>query len=163
MIIRSYSPADCEEVLRLFYNTVHIVNARDYSEEQLCVWASGGEDMEEWNRSLLEHYTLLAQEQGQIVGFGDISSGRYLDRLFVHHDFQRQGIAGALCQRLEEWAGGNVTTHASITALPFFLKRGYIILREQKAERQGVSLVNYLMEKIQDKPAHMAEAPQAGS
>ena len=41
MIIREYQPSDCGEMAELFYNTVHTVNARDYTKEQLDVWATG--------------------------------------------------------------------------------------------------------------------------
>ena len=44
MILRRYTPADCEQILKLFYETVHTVNARDYSPAQLDVWATGKED-----------------------------------------------------------------------------------------------------------------------
>ena len=37
MIIREYQPSDCEEITELFYNTVHTVNAKDDTEEQLNV------------------------------------------------------------------------------------------------------------------------------
>ncbi len=39
MVIREYQPTDCKEILRLFYDTVHSVNLKDYTEEQLAVWA----------------------------------------------------------------------------------------------------------------------------
>lgn len=35
MIIRPYQPEDCEALARLFYETVHTVNAKDYTEQQL--------------------------------------------------------------------------------------------------------------------------------
>lgn len=41
MIIRAYRPEDCGEMAELFYNTVHTVNAKDYTKEQLDVWATG--------------------------------------------------------------------------------------------------------------------------
>ena len=31
MILRAYRPSDCEEAAKLFYETVHAVNARDYN------------------------------------------------------------------------------------------------------------------------------------
>ena len=37
MIVRQYKPKDCEDLVNLFYHTVHTVNAKDYSEEQLSV------------------------------------------------------------------------------------------------------------------------------
>ena len=38
-------------------------------------------------------------------------------------------------------------TNASITAKPFFEKRGYIMLKEQQVFRKGIALTNYIMEK----------------
>ena len=40
-----------------------------------------------------------------------------------------------------------IITHASITARPFFEKRGYRVVKEQQVNRQGILLINYVMEK----------------
>lgn len=37
--------------------------------------------------------------------------------------------------------------HASVTAKGFFEKRGYRVIKEQQAERHGILLTNYVMEK----------------
>ena len=147
MFIREYQSSDCEELTKLFYNTVHTVNAKDYTEEQLDAWATGQVDLEKWNLSLQEHYSIVAVENGIIVGFGDIDKTGYLDHLFVHADYQRKGIATAICDQLEQFIKKNITTHASITARPFFEKRGYNVKKEQQAERMGVFLTNYVMIK----------------
>lgn len=150
MVIRRYEPSDCKSITELFYETVHAVNAKDYTKEQLDVWASGIVDPEEWNRSLSEHFTLVALENGRIVGFGDIDQTGYLDRLYVHKDYQGRGIASALCDELESAVRvERITVHASITAVPFFRSRGYEIVKEQQVIRQGKSLTNYMMEKRQ--------------
>ena len=147
-MIRIYQPPDCPGLAALFYDTVHIVNARDYSPEQLDAWAPGAVDLDAWNRSFLEHHTLVALREGVIVGFGDIAEDGYLDRLYVHKDFQRQGIATALCDALEGSVScAVITTQASITARPLFEKRGYRVIKEQRVERNGVFLMNYVMEK----------------
>lgn len=148
MEIRNYDSSDCPELARLFYDTVHSVNARDYTQPQLDAWATGQVDLEGWNRSFLEHLTLVAVENGRIVGFGDISREGYLDRLYVHKDYQGQGIATALCDALEAAVPGSITTHASITAKPFFEHRGYQVRREQTVFRFGVGLTNFVMEKV---------------
>lgn len=147
MEIRLYRSADCKEMAELFYNTVHTVNARDYTAPQLDVWATGQVDLEQWDRSFLEHLTLVATENDRIVGFADMADDGYLDRLYVHADHQGQGIATALCNRLEQSVQGPFTTHASITAKPFFEKRGYTVVKEQAVERQGVLLTNFVMVK----------------
>ena len=43
MVIRKYQPYDCKELAELFYNTVHTINAKDYTKEQLDGWAAGFE------------------------------------------------------------------------------------------------------------------------
>ena len=146
IIIRAYRPGDCPELLKLLYDTVHTICARDYSPEQLEAWADGKPDMTQWERSFLEHDTLVAELGGVTAGFGDITAEGYLDRLYVHRDYQGLGIATALCDRLE--AGHSpITTYASITAKPFFLKRGYRVVRENRVVRHNIELINYLMEK----------------
>lgn len=147
MVLREYKPLDCEALAELFYNTVHRVNIKDYTKEQLDVWATGSVDLEKWNQSFEEHYSLVAIDNEVIIGFGDINKAGYLDRLFVHSEYQRKGIATAICSQLEHAVQGNIVTHASITERPFFEKRGYRIIREQQVERQGVFLTNFIMEK----------------
>lgn len=147
MEIREYQQSDCEILAELFYNTVHTVNAKDYTKEQLDVWATGKVDLEKWNQSLQEHNSVVTVEDEMIVGFGDIDRTGYLDRLYVHADYQGKGIATAMCNRLEQTVQGNIVTHASITARPFFEKRGYKVVKEQQVERQGIFLINYVMEK----------------
>ena len=147
MTLREYRPSDCKEITELFYHTVHTVNAKDYTREQLHVWATGQVDLDKWYQSFQDHYTIVAVENDVLVGFGDIDSTGYLDRLFVHADHQRKGIAAAICDRLEQAVPGTITTHASITAKPFFEKRGYKVVKEQQVERQGIALTNFVMEK----------------
>lgn len=148
MVYRKYRPSDCEKIAKLFYQTVHSVNQKDYTPEQLDAWATGQVDLVQWNRTLSDHYTVVAEEDGVILGFGDMAEDGYLDRLYVHKDHQGQGIATALCGRLERAVGAqSITTYASITARPFFEKRGYKTVKPNQVERNGVRLTNYLMEK----------------
>lgn len=147
MMIREYQTADCKELADLFYNTVHTVNAKDYTKEQLDVWATGKVDSKKWNQLFQEHFSIVAVENDMIVGFGDIDKTGYLDHLFIHSDYQGKGIATAICNQLEPAVQGNIVTHASITARPFFENRGYKVIKEQQVVRQGISLTNFIMEK----------------
>ncbi|GFH96553.1 putative N-acetyltransferase YafP [Lachnospiraceae bacterium] len=146
MIIRQYQPTDCKELAELFYNTIHTVNAKDYTKEQLDVWATGQVDLKKWNRSLQEHFSIVAVDD-VIVGFGDMDKTGYLDHLYVHPDYQGKGIATAICNQLESAVKENIVTHASITARTFFEKRGYKVVKEQQVERQGIFLTNFVMIK----------------
>lgn len=149
MFIRKYESSDCKELAELFYNTVYTINAKDYTKEQLDAWASGQVDLEKWDQSFQEHFTVVAVENGIIVGFGDIDTTGYFDRLYIHKNNQRKGIATAICDQLESKVQGKIVTHASVTAKPFFEKRGYKVLKEQQVVRKEIFLKNYVMEKNQ--------------
>lgn len=149
MFIRKYESTDCKELAELFYNTVHTINAKDYTNAQLDAWASGQVDLEKWDQSFQEHFTVVAVENGFIVGFGDIDTTGYFDRLYIHKSNQRKGIATAICDQLESKVQGKIVTHASVTAKPFFEKRGYKVLKEQQVVRKEIFLKNYVMEKNQ--------------
>ena len=45
MEIRKYMPCDCIHIAKLFYDTVHTINAKDYTKEQLNAWATGTVDL----------------------------------------------------------------------------------------------------------------------
>ena len=153
MRIRRYRKEDCREIVQLFYDTIHSVNARDYTKSQLAVWAPEIDEINlvVWDKSLSEHYTVVAEDNNMIVGFGDMDSTGYLDRLYVHKSFQQQGIASKIFNELEQYAKDRgysfVTTEASITAKAFFEKYGYQVIKEQQVERKDQFLTNYLMRK----------------
>ena len=192
MYLRKYTPSDCAALAALFYETIHTVNARDYPQEQLDAWADGHVDLDAWNESFLAHNTYVAVQEcvdaddidsrasdstdtapgktggspanALIIGFGDMDDTGYLDRLYVHKDYQGRGVATAICDRLEEdfclsrgrllqnsavqkRKNDTFTTHASITARPFFEKRGYTVVKAQQVVRKGISIRNYIMRK----------------
>lgn len=148
MTIRKYAASDCLEAMELFYNTVHSINAKDYAKDQLNAWAPKDLNASSINASFLKNHTIVAVENNIIVGFGSIGENGYLDCLFTHKDHQRKGIAAELCNILEKigkW--DKITVHASITAKPFFEKRGYRTIKKQTVQRRGVLLENFVMEK----------------
>lgn len=123
MKIRRYASSDIDEVIKLFYGTVHTVNAADYTSEQLDAWAPKDMDASVWDASLKRHYAVVAVEEGKIIGFGDIDADGYLDRLYVRAEYIGKGVGTAICDRLESAVRWNTVTHASVTAR-LFSKRG---------------------------------------
>jgi putative acetyltransferase len=71
--------------------------------------------------------------------------------MYVHPEHEGRGIASALLTCLEAAArrGGLVRlfTEASITARPFFERRGFKVLNAQLVELRGEEFKNYRMEK----------------
>ena len=151
MNIRMYRSEDCKEIVELFYNTVHSVNSKDYNKAQLDAWASKDINISKWDKSLLEHYSIVIEENSIIIGFGDLDINGYFDRLYVHKDYQGAYVATRIVNEIEKYAQENrikiITTHSSITAKPFFEKQGYKVVKEQVVERKGQILKNFIMEK----------------
>ena len=113
---------------------MHSVNSKDYTQEQVKIWAPENIDEKSWHLSLLNHYTLVAIDKEKIVGFVDLDEN-YVDRLYVAKDYQRKKIATRLMDKIENYAKkqGQISlySHVSVTAKKFFLARGYIVNKEQ--------------------------------
>src|SRR6185437_4831475 len=102
--IRKLEKSDLDDCITLFCNTVHSINIRDYNQSQLDAWAPKQIDKNAWWESLSKNIAYVAEYHSQIVGFGDMSYEGYFDRLYVHQDFQRKGVASALIKKIEEEA-----------------------------------------------------------
>lgn len=152
--VRDIVVSDLVEIRALFYNTVHQVNLRDYTQDQLDAWAPAESIQAPYFSNLLDEgrKSIVACDDNRIVGFGDITFEGYLDRLFVHHEYQRKGVSTLLVSELEKFAKAHqisiITTEVSITAKPFFIHVGYEVMQEQRVEKRGVYLNNFKMQKI---------------
>ena len=149
--IRDYEQADAPAIARLFYDTVRSVNRADYSEEQVEAWAPAIPDAGEWHDRMAGRKTLVAEEGGEVVGFCELDEDGHLDMLYVRKDAVGRGIGRSLYEAAERaargWDLGRIFTEASVTARPFFERRGFRVLSERRVSRQGVELTNFAMEK----------------
>lgn len=139
-----------EEILNVFRLSVARSCSKDYSPEQIAAWLNSAENKERWSKAIDEQYFLLALVNDQIVGFGSLKNGDYLDFLYIHPDFQGQGIASALLNTLLDRASGlrknRVSSHVSITAKPFFQTNGFVVMNKNQNIRGSEVLINYTME-----------------
>ena len=67
-------------------------------------WKSSSGDQQRWHRLIENQYFIIAILNGKIVGFASLDQGNYVDVMYVHRDFQRQGIAQQLYSTLENEA-----------------------------------------------------------
>lgn len=147
MDLRPCTQADLPAVLDLFRTSVHTLCRGDYTPDQLSAWAPADLDEAPWAQRLQCQTFLLAEEDGALAGFASLE-GDYLDLLYVHPRHARRGVGTVLCDVLErQCTGQRITVHASLTARPFFARRGYRTVEPHQVERRGVVLTNYFMEK----------------
>ena len=152
MRIKTYEIGDTEEIIKLFYNTVHKVNIRDYTQEQVDAWAPVDIDIGAWMRGLSSKFTYVAAENEKIIGYGQLELNGHINHFYCHKDFQRKGVGTQILNCIESKARAlgidKLFTEASITARPFFESKGFIIVREQQVECRRQKFINFAMEKV---------------
>ncbi|HEX8357907.1 MAG TPA: GNAT family N-acetyltransferase, partial [Segetibacter sp.] len=149
--ILDYREGMLDEMMQLFYDTVHTVNARDYKEEQLNGWAPLNTDKKFWEQRLKKRICKVAFIGNTLVGFTELDVDGNVDTMYVHKDFQRQKIAAKLIGELLQIAAAKnfsaLTTEASITAKPFFEAFGFKVTKVKRKLHNGKDFTNYKMTK----------------
>jgi putative acetyltransferase len=152
MKIRLFQEQDVEQIALLFHQTVREVNIRDYSINQVEAWAPDDIYFRNWAKACSEKLTYVAEDEGLIVGFGELELNGHIDCFYCHKNYQKMGIGKEIYHTIEAKANelgiNYLHTEASITAKPFFLKMGFKVVREQKVECRGEIFINYVMEKF---------------
>ncbi len=150
--IRSYEKSDTGTLINLFREAVHAINSKDYTSEQIAVWAPENIDEKKWAENLSRNITFIAELQGIIVGFADMTYSGHLEHMYVGKEYQGRFIAFKLFKALEKRAKtlklSKITTDCSITAKIPAERVGFKVIKRQIVVRSGVSLINYLMDKI---------------
>jgi putative acetyltransferase len=153
MVIRDYDRNDAFAITRLFYETVHSVNSKDYSEEQVRAWAPEIPDPDIWHSRMIQRCTLVAEESGQVIAFAELECDGHLDMFYCRRDVIGHGVGRQLYQTVETRALDlglrRIFTEASITARPFFHRCGFFVIQHRTVIRRGIQMTNFKMEKQQ--------------
>lgn len=151
LTLRAYRDADAASTLAVFLRSVHGLAGEHYSPRQLAAWAPLDRDPIEWAEARRSANTRVALCDGRVVGFTDVDPVGYIDMLFVDPDAARRGVASALLRWAGETARASgavrLTTHASLTAEPFFTAKGFSIDEVRHPVVRGVEFVNYGMSR----------------
>lgn len=149
MKIRKLRKGEEIELWRLFFNTIHNVNIRDYDENQIEAWAPSDFDVNKAIQKFRDIDPFVVMKNGKIIGYGDIQPDGLIDHFYCHHEFQRQGVGSALFSAIKKEAIKNgisrIYSNVSITARPFFEAMGFSVEKEQVIKVQGRQLKNFRM------------------
>ena len=144
---RAYQPTDLDAVIAIFQGAIREIASKDYDKAQIEDWAQV--NRARWSERRLSRPTWVAILDQVSVGFADLEPSGHIDMMFVHPAYQGVGVATILLQAVEAAANTlgirRLYTEASVTARPFFEKRGFSVLAsQQKGERL---LTTFCMEK----------------
>jgi len=149
LTIRPYVAADLEALIDVFLRAVRETAGKDYTPAQIAAWAQADRGL--WAARRLSRPTWVAVAGGAVAGFADLEASGHLDMLYVHPAHQGRGVASALLARAEAAARAQgirrLFTYASLTARPFFERRGFKVVAPNAVEVRGERLANFRMEK----------------
>jgi putative acetyltransferase len=161
--LRPYTAADADATLAVFRRAIRTTAARDHSAEQLAAWAPNEVDEGVWDTRRRERRTVVAEDDGRVVGFTDVDATGYVDMMYVDPDAGRRGVATALLAWAVEEAtragAVSVRTHASITARPFFEAHAFRVDEVRHPVRNGVVFENFAMSRPLGPVAARRDAP----
>ena len=151
MIVRNFHKTDIKTLIEIFRETVHKVCCADYSLEQLNTWAPEFIDAAQWESRLEKSYTLVAEENGVILGFANLENNGNIDMFYVSAEAQGKGVGKTLLRHLEKHAKDlkleKITSDVSLTARKFFQHSDFLTDEEYVKVRNGVEFKNTLMSK----------------
>lgn len=151
VVISKSSVEDYKALLKLTQNTIRTVNRKDYTQEQVNVWAYEDVDFSKWEKSFEKKSIFVAKELNRYLGYCDLMPNGHIDRFFIASSRVGQGIGKELYCELEAEAKlknmSLLTVDASITAKPFFESLGFVVKKDQIVQLRGMDFINYKMVK----------------
>lgn len=93
IIIRPYNSSDAQDLAKIYYNTIHEVNVKDYSEIQLDAWAPKRSiEVEGWSKKFAKTKPLVAVVDETLVGFAEFEPNGHIDCFYCHHEWIGFGV-----------------------------------------------------------------------
>ncbi len=150
MTIRKFRNDDAAAVRQLIVENLETVNIRDYSQELIDALAKH-KSSQSLQKLASECDAFVAVEDGKILGVAMLYGDR-ITNMFVHTQSQRSGIGRSLITHIEKLAKNRETTRlsvdSSVTALGFYIKCGYRVIRKVNKPFCGIDNVVFEMEKV---------------
>jgi putative acetyltransferase len=150
--IRHYSQMDMPAVLHVFKRSIYKIGSLYYNPQQIDAWAAASLDLHAWEQRLNSGVVLVATFEKTLTGFIRFEPTGKIDLLYVHPNYQHQGIAKALLHKVERLAEQQriprLFAMASEASKEFFTSQGYAFIASQEVEKRGgIKLLNHRMEK----------------
>lgn len=151
MDLRAYRPSDLAAVMDLFAASIHGLGREHYDAAQRAVWARSAADVSAWQARMERLRTVVAEQDGLLLGFLGFESDGHVDFLYVAPTAARQGVATALYRRVEATLAAEgvraLYTEASLVARPFFAREGFEVVEVQDVVRGDQTLRRFAMLK----------------
>lgn len=149
--LRPYAASDTTSLAAVYRDAVRTLGPQCYNPQQVAMWTSFPESLGDFQTRLSQGVTLVAIDGDAPVAFGQLHPADHLSLLYCRGSHARRGIASQLYDALEPHAmhGGadHIDTEASHLSRPLFERKGFVVVEEERVERQGVVFERFKMRK----------------
>lgn len=151
MRIREASEEDLPVLASLYESSVRTLGPERYSAAQVEAWAAFARDREGFHAKVLRGTCLLAEEDGETLGFATLEPDGVVGLLYVRGDRGRHGIGSALLSAVvglaEERGLPRVRTIAGELSRGLFERFGFVRYETEETAYNGAVFRRVLMER----------------
>ena len=149
--LRPYLPADATRAAEIVRASIEALTAEDYDADQRAAWSGAADDERAFGARLAGLLTLVASQDGDVVGFVALKSVDRLDMLYVAPESAGARVGTTLCEAIEKLAAARgakeIVVEASDNSRGFFERRGYGARSRNSVSIGGEWLANTTMAK----------------
>ncbi len=150
--LRAVQPGDGPALRAVFESAIRGTARRDYSQLQVDTWAPRDYDPATWALRVQGIRPFVALVDGRVAGYADLQASGYIDHFYVAAEAGGRGVGGRLMRRIlaraDELGLGELASHVSITAQPFFAHFGFEVVEHRVVDVRGVEMRNAAMRRI---------------
>jgi len=151
MYIKKYKPGEEKRLWEIFFNTIHNINIRDYSQSQILAWAPPDLDTEIWKNKIESINPFVVVNGEDIIAYADLQESGLIDHFYCDYRWHRKGVGSLLMRKIQDEANqkgiASLFSEVSITAKAFYASHGFIVTKNQVVEIRNARFINYRMEK----------------
>lgn len=122
-----------------------------YDEQQRRAWLPAPRAGREWEDRLSSQDIIIAEMDGQAVGFMSLAGEGYIDFAYIRLQAQHSGLFRQMFERIEDRAlergDRRLWVHASLMAQPAFAAVGFATVRSESVQLGTEQLQRFEMEK----------------
>ena len=122
-----------------------------YDEQQRRAWLPAPRAGREWEDRLSTQDIIIAEMDGQAVGFMSLAGEGYIDFAYIRPQAQHSGLFRQMFERIEDCAlergDRRLWVHASLMAQPAFAAVGFATVRSESVQLGTEQLQRFEMEK----------------
>lgn len=141
LIIRKAKEEDCPSIVRVHASAVRAIPDNYYAPEEIEAWAAPRK-IESYQQAVHNNEFYVATEGEIIVGFGVLNrETREIEAVYVSPEAKGRGVGLKLLHQLEEEGRSlgleALRLNASLNAVGFYLRAGYVAQEESKYRLQS--------------------------